>query len=215
MFPFQVKKLAELPLRPDLSNLSEIRLPALKEALVGSDRGNIFNKLLESMVAEARKGFGIAEELIPNPLMQEELECQTLALINGIYAVTNDGKMAKSLFDQIPRIRAAADKISEDGGDKIVAVAQCLFEQKVLQPLSPQINPIATTIRLFSQRCFYGVAMDEHAFCCIPLARATLDRFVVKLDSRYGKEILSAREFAEIALAAGWDNNQNIYQVLL
>ncbi len=109
---FTIRRIEPEKLNPDYSNLGDIIIPELQKYLTGPNRAEIRVKLEEMSLRTAQKGYGITADTVPKPYTQSGLECQTMALINGINSVgassVLQGRNIDALVENV-RSRAVAE----------------------------------------------------------------------------------------------------------
>lgn len=213
------KAVAEEDLKPDLSNLDSISSNMLAQALQGRQREIILQRVNDALLLVAAQGTGVIVESLPQALRQLELECQTMALLNGIQAWEGRARVA-NLIPQIPEIRsmAMAKRAGDPTGEySMTAVDEVLTEMGFLKTIRTPANPIQLARQLFTDHRFLGVANTDafHAYTVLPLQRSDNPQaFALRLDSLDGRtDTLSSNDFLKIVLAKQENENQQIYQV--
>lgn len=220
--PISSKRVATSDLKPDLSNLGDITLAKLREALQGSQSEQIIQRAIEELQEIARQGTGVVAKLPSSPLHQSGLECQTMALLNGIQTWEGFDRV-RDLIPQIPEIRGRA--MAARHGDRkgiysMLATGEVFNEMGLLHAVSAvnrPSNPIQAARQLFVDHRFLGVGSDEHfhAYAVLPLQYTSdSQEFALKVDSSGGRvDTLSVKGFLDIILERPYTENQVIYQV--
>lgn len=220
---FRMRRIEEPALAPDFSNLGTINLPMFKQALAGPTGVEVRKQAIGALRMHQQTGTGVTVEKLPTPLHQSGLECQTMALLNGIQAWKGRESVA-SLVPQVTQIRRRAEQLerargSEVGANNILATAEILEEMGLLLSEGEEGNPIQIAQQLFTRNRFLGIANTDnfHAYTLVPLqASEDPNTFVLKIDSLGGRlETLSPEQFLNITLSKQpLIENQVIYTVV-
>lgn len=197
------------------ANLDEATMSATREAINGNQAGVVRETLLEKMLTAARNGVGgIDPTKSPRPLSQSGLECQTMALLNGIQEFAGVERV-QSLNANDLRLVA---QIKGRDPYSMIAIGDVLMERGELKYLGAIRNPIQTTKTLFAEKGrFLGVLQNQHwhVRTVVPIQNPTRQQFVKMLDSLGGKEeIWSQDQFLDLLLQQDpVSDNFNIYEV--
>jgi hypothetical protein len=223
----------------DLSNLSEIDLASLLRELKGPRQREILAKLLQELLAVARAGKGVQYAEIPPPFKQVGLECQTMALINGLVAIGEGNhlsaissdirKLVESIRTAVQQVGLRGETGSYDPTRESSVNTDAHFSMTTVASQLPKLgiplrrqqaadNPIKLTRELFVPRHFMGVGKADawHGKAVVPLAGATSEQFAAELDSLTGtKRVIGVQEFMLLTLnrdSAGQDTFE-IYSI--
>lgn len=230
-------RLNDPELLPDFSNLGEVSLTTLKAALNNDSTREVLSQLKDQILRSAKNGVGVNSEQIPEPLEQSELECQTMAIINGCRTVVDGdtsekiSRGASSIVENVRKLtRSAAlsgNTTSVDliGGTTVDQQAHYRMGQVAekfkdvgisLEFSHSNLNPIKLAERLFQEKTFLGVSQSDkfHAFCVVPLNNPTEDEFAVLLDSiGPKKQTLTIDDFIKLVLEKKLTDNHYLFRV--
>lgn len=220
----QLKRVPATQLADDLSNLEEIRLTKLREALNSPRQEEIVIKIMQDMLIAGQSGQGVRFDEIPAPLVQSGLECQIMAILNGMRAIGKENLITELFLDVRTAISQIRRKVQADGlagktgafdldtGSTIDAnahfsmpsmateIARCGIP--LIRRRAPG-NPIELAKGLFQPNRFMGAGIDRtwHAKTIVPLTPATPEQFMAELDSLgRGKRCMSIEEFLRFTL---------------
>lgn|SRR3989338_244973 len=214
----QIRRIEPEKLNTDYSNLGDIILSELKKHLAGSNGNKIRAKLEEMTLAAGQRGHGVSADEIPTPYTQSGLECQTMALINGVNSV--DGRkylVGKDISSLVGKLRARAIQEGHSAYTMVWIEQYFPSEGIPLQPMPAPLNPIKLAESLFQDNTFLGIsdAAKWHATSLVPLSNPTKVSFAVKLDSLGGrKSIIGVTQYVDMLLSMNPQNdNYRLYQV--
>lgn len=190
------------------------------------------------MLAAGQSGQGVALREIPEPITQRGLECQTMAIINGIRAVGEEKKLASISSDirglvtqvrvriQQAGLRGETGSFDIDTGSTVDTQAHFSMSNVAielprlgvpLRRLTTADNPLKLARDLFRPKRFMGISKGNawHATSIIPLAEASPEQFVVELDSLRGtKRVMSLQEFLQLTVNKdSFRDNFEIYEI--
>lgn len=198
-----LKRLAEEPLRPDLSNIERISYAVAGAELLGARSSVVREALISKMVEIGNAGHGVNPDRLPPPLSQSGPNCQTFALLNGIQAVAGSaalGNLPSEVEDLRRRSRQFETAVThaprgfeaDNDGLSMSAIAEVLVGDGVLVRKNTRgYGPLATVKELFSPDMFLGYANNSqmfHAVAVVGLAKPTRDRFAVSINSLGGRQ---------------------------
>lgn len=217
---FKISRVATPDLAPDFSNLDVIPQVKFRQALQGPRAEEIVKRTIAALQQVATQGTGVDPEALPAPLRQTGLECQTMALLNGIQAWEGYDRV-RDLIPKIPDIRrqAVVARVGDPSGKySMLAIDEVLAKLGLLHALNTSTNPIQAARQLFTDHRFLGVGSTNtfHAYTVLP-QQHTPDNpraFALKVDSLGGRTTLvSPIEFLRLIIEKPIDENQVIYQV--
>jgi hypothetical protein len=151
----------------------------------------------------------------PEPLSQQDISCQTVAVINGIrcYQAATEGRVMNPSFAEIAHIRRAAG-ILEGRPDAFTAdsIARLFKKIGLLTSAMDMQQPITAIEKMGSNRGFAVVTSGEawHATTVVPnLARlATSSGTIpdlISIDSLAGRQTgMSVQEFCAVMIQQDW-----------
>jgi hypothetical protein len=213
---------ADVPtLAGNFSNLDAISGPVFRHALAGINGTEVRRETVTALMQLQQTGTGINSNLLPPPLLQSDLECQTMALLNGIQAWGGRERVA-DLIPQIPEIHQRADNIVrhrgyEDGRFYMTVVDEILEDRGLLQYMGEGENPVDVARQLFEGNRFLGVASEKafHAYTILPLEKSDNPlAFALKIDSLDGQALISPEGFLNLVVSKPENENRIVYLVI-
>lgn len=199
-----------IKLHSTLFNIRDVSLYTIREALAGESARAVRQKLYTELLAVGERGAGVNPDALPEPLIQEELNCMILAFLNAIQAITGKSQ-AEGLASRITNISMRAEAIAIEEGRGIENAQRSshfvgiVLNEKGLISLRNDVshNPITTAEALFLGNTFMVLnkKSEWHAVCVVPIVNATFDRFALEIDSMGGyQRVLSVDQFLDYTL---------------
>lgn len=185
-----------------IPDFSRYRLERLKEHLAECSDHRV--AVLEQMVARAKAGVGVKQDILPPLFRQSSDECQTLAVLNGVAAWGGSAVVA-SYLSCIQAFRAQARQVFGSKADyRAGAVATIMAKTGLpVKLVSPEsFNPIPLVEKLFQPGGFMVPGIAGHEYSVVPFAEASAEGcFVMKLDSLATRaEAWNARQLLDFLL---------------
>lgn len=217
---FNIRRVETVDLKSDLSNLGDLPLIKFSQALQGPQRDEVLYHAIQAVTRAAETGLGVRANDLPTPLHQSALECQTMALLNGIQAWEGFERV-RDLTPRISEIRRRAVESRQGDPDamySMVAVDEVLTEMGLIRAIGSAGNPIQVARQLFAGHRFLGVASTDtfHAYAVVPLqADPNSQAFGLKIDSLGGRtELLTPADFINLVAQRPLNENQIVYQAV-